>query len=180
METSSGPPNSASAEEFVRIFSRSQQRVLRFIHTFVPNLTEAEEILQETSVILWKKWPQFEQDRDFVKWACGIARLEVFRMLRQRKRFGLHLSEIVLNQIADQALAEFDHDVKMEASEAALEECMKRLDDSERLILTLRYQHEKTVKQIAELCERPKSTVHDLLGLIRARLLRCVRRRLAS
>jgi RNA polymerase sigma-70 factor, ECF subfamily len=175
-----GLTDSASAEEFVRLFSRSQYRVLRFIHTLVPNLPEAEDILQETSVILWKKWPQFDRERDFVKWACGIARLEVFRMLRQRKRNGLYLSEVVLNQVADLALSEAYDNVKMQASEAALEACMKELQESERQILALRYQQEKTVKQIAEECQRPKSTVHDLLTKIRSKLLRCVRRRLAN
>jgi RNA polymerase sigma-70 factor, ECF subfamily len=169
-----------SGEEFVRLYSRSQYRILRFIHTLVPNLSEAEDILQETSVILWKKWPQFERDRDFVKWACGIARLEVFRMLRQRKRGGLYLSEVVLTQVADLALSEAHNNVRFEAGETALAACIQELQDSDRQILTLRYQHDKTVQQIAEECRRPKSTVHDLLGKIRRQLLRCVRRRLAN
>ena len=49
--------DASSAEEFVRLFSKSQHRILGFVHTLVPNLAEAEDILQETSVILWKKWP---------------------------------------------------------------------------------------------------------------------------
>jgi RNA polymerase sigma-70 factor, ECF subfamily len=167
-------------EEFVRLFSRSQYRILRFIHTLVPNLTEAEDILQETSVILWKKFSQFERDRDFVKWACGIARLEVFRMLRQRQSGAMYLSEIVLNQVADLAMAEAYDTAQVEASEAALAACIQELGDSERRILTLRYRDDKTVQQIAEECRRPKSTIHDLLEKLRGRLLRCVRRRLAS
>jgi RNA polymerase sigma-70 factor (ECF subfamily) len=170
----------ASAEEFVRLFSLSQYRVLRFIHTLVPNLSEAEDILQDTSVILWRKWPEFDRDKDFVKWACGIARLEVFRTLREKKRARLYLSEAVLHQIADVALAETQDKARFEAGKSALEVCLQELPFAERQILTLRYREEKTVEQIAEACQRPKSTVHDILGKIRSRLLRCVRRRLAS
>ena len=180
MDMSSGPMNADSAEEFVRLFSRSQHRVLRFIHTLVPNLSAAEDILQETSVVLWKKWPQFDRDKDFVKWACGIARLEVFRMLRQNKRTTLYLNEVVLNQIADIAMAEAYDSARYEAGKAALEECMKELPGRLNEILTLRYKHEKTVQQIAELCQRPKSTIHDLLGKIRYQLLRCIQRRLST
>jgi RNA polymerase sigma-70 factor (ECF subfamily) len=179
-ELQPGPVSSASAEEFVRLFTRSQFRVLRFIHTLLPNLTEAEDVLQETSVILWKKWPQFERDRDFVKWACGIARLEVFRLLRQRKRNASYLSDAVLNQIADLATAEACDNARFEAGESALELCLQRLNESDRRLLKLRYQHDKTVQEIAEECGRPKSTVHDVLSRLRTRLLNCVRRRLAS
>jgi RNA polymerase sigma-70 factor (ECF subfamily) len=175
-----GAVDSASAEEFVRVFSRSQYRILRFIHTLVPNLTEAEDILQETSVILWKKWPQFERNRDFVRWACGIARLEVFRMLRQKHRGALYLSEVVLNQVADLALADIQDAMRIEAGETALAACLMELPEPDREILSLRYQFDKTVQQIADDLRRPKSTIHDQLAKIRTRLLRCVRRRLAS
>ena len=172
--------DASSAEEFVRLFSKSQHRVLRFIHTLVPNLAEAEDILQETSVILWKKWPEFERDKDFVKWACGIARLEVFRMLRLRRQNTLYLSEAVLNQIADVALADIHHNVRYEATTDALDDCMRELKEVDQKILKLRYQKEMTVQQIAKACKRPKSTIHDLLGKIRSRLLRCVQRRLEA
>ncbi len=172
--------DASSAEEFVRLFSKSQHRILGFIHTLVPNLPEAEDVLQETSVILWKKWPEFQRDRDFVKWACGIARFEVFRNLRQNKRTPLYLSESVLNQIADIALDEAKDNRRFEESGTALNACLQELPESDQRILNLRYQYNKTVQQIAKECNRPKSTVHDLLGKIRSKLLRCVRRRLST
>ena len=84
---------SSSTEEFVRIYSTNQSRIMRFIQCLVPKYSEAEDILQETSVVLWKKWPEYQPDKDFVTWACGIARLEVFRMLRQNKKSGQYLNE---------------------------------------------------------------------------------------
>ena len=168
-----------SAEEFVRQFSIGQHRILRFIHTLVPHLADAEEILQETSVILWKKWPEFDRDRDFIKWACGIARLEVFRMFRDKNRHMLHLSEAVLNEIADIAASEAYEIAQYDAGATALRQCLRELPESEREILLLKYQHEQTVQQIARTCQRPKSSVHDLIAKTRMRLLRCVRKRLA-
>ena len=72
------------------------------------------------------------------------------------------------------------HPREADQGKAALEECMKELAGRQQEILTLRYKHEKTVQQIAELCQRPKSTIHDLLGKIRYQLLRCVQRRLST
>lgn len=168
----------SSVEDFVRLFSISQHRILGFVHTFVPNLAEAEDILQETSVVLWKKWPDFEKDRDFVKWACGIARLEVFRMLRQRKANGLYLNQAVLNQIADVAMAEICDTRRLEDNASALNLCIQELQESDREVLKLKYYANLTIQQIAKKCSRPKSTIHDLLGKIRSKLLRCVKRRI--
>lgn len=170
----------ASTEEFVRFYSKSQQRIMRFIQCLVPCHSLAEDILQETSVILWKKWPEFQRDKDFVKWACGIARLEVFRMLRQNRKSGQYLNEDVLNQVAEAALAEAVDIDRFAAGEAALKNCIQELAQTEKRILTLRYQYEKTIVEIADECNRPKSSIHDLLAKIRARLMRCVRRRLEA
>ncbi len=167
-------------EQFVRAYSEGQDRILRFIHTLVPNRTEAEDILQETSVVLWRKWAQFDRDRDFVKWACGIARLEVFRMYRERRRNSLILDEAVLNEIADAAVEAFCTGRKGESSAAALRECLKTLNPADRQVLELRYHQSQTVQQVADAFGRPLSTVHDLLAKLRERLLRCVQQRLAT
>lgn len=172
--------DTSSTEEFVRVYSKSQHRIMRFIQCLVPKYSEAEDVLQETSTILWRKWPEFRSDKDFVKWACGIARLEVFRMLRQNKKNGQYLNEDVLNQVAEAALAEAVDTDRFAAGEAALKNCIQELAQTEKRVLTLRYHHEKTIVEIAEECNRPKSSIHDLLAKIRARLMRCVRRRLET
>ncbi len=170
----------SEVEEFVRVYSESQDRILRFIHTLVPNRSEAEDILQETSVLLWRKWAQFDRKRDFVKWACGIARLEVFRTLREKHRTALLLNEAVLNEIADSAMNAICARRKLEATTDALRECLKTLKPADRQLLELRYHRDQTVQQVASACGRPLSTVHDLLAKLRMRLLRCVQQRLAS
>jgi RNA polymerase sigma-70 factor (ECF subfamily) len=172
--------DASSTEEFVRVYSKSQHRIMRFIQCLVPNYSEAEDVLQETSTILWRKWPEFQRDKDFVKWACGIARLEVFRMLRQNKKSGQYLNEDVLKQVAEAALAEAVDIDRFAAGETALKNCIQELAQTEKRVLTLRYHHEKTIVEIAEECKRPKSSIHDLLAKIRARLVRCVRRRLET
>lgn len=170
----------SSAEDFVRIYSKSQQRIMRFIQCLVPNHAEAEDVLQETSVVLWKKWSEFDPKKDFVKWACGIAKYETFRILRQKKKNGTYLNEEVLNQIAEAALAEATQVDRLSAGETALKSCLQELPESERNILKLRYQYDQTIIQIAIECNRPKSSIHDTLVRIRERLLRCVRKRLEA
>ena len=85
-----------------------------------------------------------------------------------------------MNEVAEAALAEAADVDRFAAGEAALMKCIQELAITEKRVLTLRYYHEKTIVQIAEECRRPKSSIHDLLGKIRFRLLRRVRRRLEA
>ena len=44
----------APKEEFIKLFTRYQRRVFLFILSQVPNPVDAEEIHQETNVIIWR------------------------------------------------------------------------------------------------------------------------------
>src|SRR5437660_4919779 len=88
-------------DQFVERFVRSQDRLYAYVATLLPNRTDAEEVFQQTSLVLWKKWQQFDPGRDFVTWACGIAHLEVRNFLRKHKDRGrVYLDEDVLAEVA--------------------------------------------------------------------------------
>jgi RNA polymerase sigma-70 factor (ECF subfamily) len=64
--------SSPQHDQFVERFVRSQDRIYAYVATLLPNRADAEEVFQQTSLILWKKWQQFDPSRDFVRWACGM------------------------------------------------------------------------------------------------------------
>lgn len=156
---------------------KSQHHVLGFVQMLLPSVHDAEEVLQETSIVLWNKWDQYDPERDFVKWACGIARYEVFRYLRKKKQ-PLHLSEALLNQIADLATTQASIDSSDRDCMDALKKCVDGLKTKERDLLALRYRKDTPVVEIANRIGLARSTVFESLQKIRARLLRCVQRRL--
>ena len=53
-------------DQFVERFVRSQDRIYAYVVTLLPNRADAEEVFQQTSLALWKKWRQFDPGRDFV------------------------------------------------------------------------------------------------------------------
>lgn len=55
-------------EEFVQLFSRSQRRLFLHILAQVSNPADAEEILQDTNVVIWSKFEQFQQGTNFIAW----------------------------------------------------------------------------------------------------------------
>ena len=85
-------------ENFVRLFGLNQGRVFAFIVSILPRWGDAEEVLQRTSIVLWKKFDQFDASGDFVRWACGIAYRETLKYLKQHSRQHQVFDELVLQK----------------------------------------------------------------------------------
>ena len=88
-------------EQFARAFLQYQDRLYGHIVLMLPNRHDAEDVFQQTSLILWKKWDEFDWGGDFLAWACGIAHNEVRNFLRHRGRDRLVLSDKLLDDLAD-------------------------------------------------------------------------------
>src|SRR5262249_43093597 len=125
--------SSPQHDRFVELFVRSQGRIYAYVATLLPNRDDAEEVFQQTSLVLWKKWQQFDPSRDFVRWACGMAHHEVRNFWRkQAPRGRVYLSEDVLAEVAGVRLDL--HDV-LEARRHALRRCLDRLGKNKRELL---------------------------------------------
>src|ERR1700722_10832150 len=104
--------SSPNHDQFVEGYLRSQDRIYAYVVSLLPNRADAEDVFQQTSLILWKKWQQFDPTRDFVTWACGIAHFEVRNFLRkQQDKPGIarvYLSEDVLEEVSQVRLEMHD------------------------------------------------------------------------
>jgi RNA polymerase sigma-70 factor, ECF subfamily len=158
-------------QEFVQLFVGFQRSVYGYINTIVANVNDADEIFQETSLILWKKRDEFDPDAEFLPWACGIAR-QVARNSRAKKGRDRHwFSEAYLEQLA---VARSDRSDWLEAATKSLRECLGRLSDEQRQLLELRYDGNRSIEQVAEQVNRPANSIYQRLHRIRQRLYACV------
>ena len=66
-------------EEFVRLFQRHERSIYGYILSHVPNISAADDICQNTNLLLWKAFGQFDSTRDFGVWARTIAYFQVLR-----------------------------------------------------------------------------------------------------
>ena len=67
-------------EAFIRLMSSCQKRLFLYLRGLLSSRDLAEETLQDTNVILWRKRAAYEPGTNFVAWACQIA---FFRGLRR-------------------------------------------------------------------------------------------------
>ena len=76
--------NSDAHDRFTRLLLDHQPDILRSVRLLVPHAADAQEIMQETSVALWKQFATYDPSRSFGQWARGFARIEVLRFRRKR------------------------------------------------------------------------------------------------
>src|SRR6266576_3530056 len=130
--------------EFVERLVRGQVRVYAYIVTLLPNRDDAEEVFQQTSLALWKKWEQYDPDRDFVRWACGMAHFEVSNFLRKHAdQRRVDLSEDVMLELGQTRLEL--HDL-LEDRRRALVHCLSRLKRDSRELLERCYAGQASIK----------------------------------
>ena len=176
-EEQTKPEDAGPDEGFIRIFTASQRAIYLSILPLVHSPADAEEILQETNIVLLNKWQQFEKGTNFLAWARTVARFEVFRFRRRNFHRIQLLDEDVLQLLAQQ----IDEDsLELELQREALRECLSRLPDEDRELIQERYAPGASGDRIAAALGRPTNSVYQSLGRIRRVLLECVRRRLVA
>ena len=72
-------------EAFIRLMSSCQKRLFLYLRGLLSSRDLAEETLQDTNVILWRKRAAYEPGTNFVAWACQIAFFEACRARRDKR-----------------------------------------------------------------------------------------------
>ncbi len=163
--------------EFVQLFTKSQRRLFLFILSQVNNVTDAEEILQDTNVVIWSKFRQFQLGTSFFAWSGKIATYEILKY-REKKRAGrLLLSDEFISRVAADAIEMSD---ELEKRREALSECLRLLKADDRELIQARYASGENGLKVAERLGRPTNSVYQSIGRIRKVLFDCVTRRLTA
>jgi len=161
----------ANVEQFVQLFAKCQMGLQAYIWTLVPNRADADDLMQETSVALWRKWSEFDREREFFRWACGIAFIEVLRYRRRSGSERLWFSEELIETLAAEFLSE---SALYDERSAALQSCLEKLPADDRKIIEARYRDGATIQAVAEELRRPVSTLYKMVARIRDRLHMCI------
>jgi RNA polymerase sigma-70 factor (ECF subfamily) len=138
-----------------------------------------DEISQSVSLILWKKWKQFEVGSDFMKWARSIARFEILKYRRNLSR-----NRLVFNKDLIELLAKSSEDIEADFSSQdyteSLQLCIDLLPEKSKMIIEMVYQSEKTIKQIAEEIGKSATSLYKTVDRIRKKLKSCIESRLTA
>lgn len=164
------------ATPIITLLTDAQRALHAFILSQVADLSAADDILQETNLVLWNKRDDFTPGSNFRAWAFRIARNQVLAYRKRQGRDRLLFSDTLLDQIAGEADTRA---AELGERRRALAECSGKLSSHEREVLKLCYAESKSGREIAEATDRSPDAIYQLLHRLRESLLECIRRVLA-
>ncbi len=165
-----------SRKRLMALMTRHQRQIFGYIYTLVPHRADAEDLLQETSLIICEKFDQFREGTDFVAWACQIA---YWRIRYARQKFAR--SKLIFNQEIVDALAQTAAAMHEELDDrhVALADCLRKLHPRDRELLLTRYEPGCGVEEAARRSGRSLEAAYKALTRLRKLLLDCVTHQLA-
>ena len=163
-------------EQFVRLFLQNQRRIYGLILALVPNGPDADDILQETSAVLWQKFGEFDPGTNFAAWALRIARYQVMAYYTTKRRQKARLSDETLDAVVERLASRTDRE---DARSAALDGCLEDLPEPDRRLIEWRYRAGVPVDEVARRTGKTVVGAYKALHRAHERLMQCMRGKLA-
>jgi len=160
---------------FLPLFIRFERRLYAYIFTLVPRRADADDLLQETSLVLWDKFNASGPPDDFLAWGRRIAYHKVLDFYKKSRRSQARLSQVFLERLAESA-AEASLVPQLEDRREALAGCVEKLSPQSRELLTYRFTEGATTQTTAERVGRSVEAVYKALAKIRQSLFECVQK----
>jgi RNA polymerase sigma-70 factor, ECF subfamily len=158
-------------EQIVQLISGCQKRLYLYLLGLLCSRELAEDSLQETNLVLWRKRDQYAADTNFFAWACQTAYFEACKIRHQRRRKVPAFSEVFLNRVAPEIMAVAESPAAMQD---AMRDCIRELAPPDRLLIESRYADGATTKTAAAAVGRSTDAVYKSLSRIHQRLFDCI------
>jgi RNA polymerase sigma-70 factor (ECF subfamily) len=169
------PNRQPDGEEFTRLLLQNQKRLWGLILSLVPNGSDADDVMQETCVVMWRKFEEFQRGTDFGAWGLRVARFQVMSYYQRQRRNQARLSDELLESITEK-IAEPAWEASARGD--ALRECLAKLKPREYDLIQRRYHAEQNIEEIAAALSATSHAIYKALARLQTRLLGCMELRL--
>ena len=161
--------------DFVQRLTGCQPRLYAYIVALLLDPHQAEDVLQQTNLVIWEKQNEFLACENFDGLACKVAYFQVLAERRDhtRERRRMLFDDRLLETLAATAGPK----PAIQTDLSAPRDCMAKLSHPHRDLLRRRYEPGGSVNAIAAQSGQPANNVSASLYRIRKILLACMRRR---
>lgn len=163
--------NTDQARQLAVHWARAEPIVRIFIASAIGNSSRVDDIVQEVATIATEKFEEYDPDREFTRWALGIARHRVAKSIRTMMRDRHVFSSEMIADLADVVA---DLQPESEARKAALRQCLAALQGRSRRIVEMHYHWGRQVQQIAQELGMSRVAVSAVLLRTRRALGECI------
>ena len=162
--------------EFIQLLTTNQSRLFAYVVSLLGNRQQAEDVMQETNMVLWRKANQFRLGTNFSAWMLKVAYYQVLDHRRKRNKRALFIQN-------DKFLAELSEAASsstylIERQQDALHKCLNKLPERQRDMVSRRYSEGASIKSVAQQIGVAASAVKQALFRARTSLIECVHHRM--
>jgi RNA polymerase sigma-70 factor (ECF subfamily) len=169
------PPDSDAPAQWAGVvadIARAQPGLRAFLRALLPCPGDADDVLQETNLVLWQKRAEFDPARPFGPWARRVAYFQTLAHLKNRARAReSRFSDDMIEQLAAESESRAD---AAETRLRALRECLSKLPEPDRALVNARYAAGASVKEMAQAGGRTADALSMHLYRLRKNLAACI------
>jgi RNA polymerase sigma-70 factor (ECF subfamily) len=163
---------------FLRLFLQNERRLYAYVLTLLPHRADADDVLQDASLVMWDKFHPESPPDDFAAWGCRIAYFKILDFFKKGHRARVRFSQAMLERVAETAIEQAGV-LQLDARRDALAGCIEKLPARDRDLLARRFTPGATTKSTSEQIGRSVDAVYKALARVRRALFECVQRALA-
>lgn len=151
-----------------RLVQAHQVDVYRLALSILDDPDEADDATQEVFISVLRGLDSFRADSSFKTWLFSIT-INICRSRVQRNKSRARLGQVLQSLFRGEQTHPESEAIKNEA-DSKLWQAVHTLGEKHRIPIILRYYHELSVAEIAEILGIPVGTVHSRLNHARERL----------
>lgn len=164
------------AEVYVRLLMEHEPRARSFLRGLLPSWNDVDDVIQEASLIAWRKFDQFEEGTAFDGWFLTIARFEAMKHRRRLARSPLVFNDTVWSLLADEAV----DDQSARDLKKHLEQCLATLDPDKRELMLKVHSPGVVIREVAQKSGKTEAAFYKIVQRMRVVLLKCISSSIAA
>lgn len=165
-----------SDPEFEQMLEQVRPRLRAFLLSLTGSQFAAEDLTQETSLVLWDKREEYDPSGDFRAWAFRIAFFQAQNFRRKeatRQRRELP-GEGLFGQIADHATERHGREEQEDSLHQAMIHCLAKLRTAHRDLVLHRYRDGRSLEQLSSEAGTNRNAMAQKLFRLKRTLLSCI------
>jgi RNA polymerase sigma-70 factor (ECF subfamily) len=161
----------AAQQRFLSLFLRSEREIFRYVAALVPNVADAEDIVQQTALVLWEKFEAYDPGLPFTPWACRFALNKTRQWLERRQRWQTLLEGGLAEELA-QRRQELQPELDLRLGH--LDRCLHKLPSEQLSLVEGYYYRRENIESLAANGGRTVAATYKLLQRVRQALQTCI------
>jgi RNA polymerase sigma-70 factor (ECF subfamily) len=160
-------------DQLIGRFMDMRTKVHGFVWAIVGDYQVAEDVFQETSVVVLKQWAKFRPGTNFSAWVMGIARRVALKHRRKLSRSRREIPARAVDNL-ESAFGAGEDDRELQARRAALRKCLARIRPDQRQLISDRYMAGRRITDMARALNATAEAVRARIKRLREILFQCV------